>query len=173
MKRYNGFTLIELMVTVLLSAIIMLALGGVLADAHRGYNAMYNRINSPVVQDAYRARRAFESRIRKASSGGCTITASSALVYYFSGPDLDDVDRYAEFTINNGTLTLSEGDFNPSGPTYTKTSSMVVANNVIATNSTFKQGGDDENSPCIQMVLHLNNGKEDIVVTCSSIRHNR
>jgi len=42
--KKTSFTLTELMVTVMLSSIVALAIGSVLADGQKGYNKMYERI---------------------------------------------------------------------------------------------------------------------------------
>lgn len=165
MKKYlPGFTLVELMVTVLLASIVMLALGSVLADAHRGFNNMYERANSPVVVDAYVARLAFDSVIRPASTGITSqpvITDTSVKVYLYSDPNQITPDRYAMFYVSGGTLFLEKG-VRSSGSVL---STQTIAENVIDVDFAVKQA-------CIQMMLELDNGKESLIVTISSIRHN-
>lgn len=168
MRRYKGLTLIELMVTMLLASIVLLGMSGVLADAQRGYNRMYDRINSPVVQDAYAAKAVFDRVVRKASATvDPEIIGSSVKVYYYSGSGISSPDRYAYFYVNGSNqLVLEEGVHTSTADTAS--GSRVIADNVVQANTAFIQKG-----ACVQMVLHLDNGKEDLVITCSSIRHNK
>jgi type II secretory pathway pseudopilin PulG len=50
--RQAGFTLIELVVTILIAAIPIVAVGILLSGASRGWQQIYNETNSPIRQDA-------------------------------------------------------------------------------------------------------------------------
>jgi prepilin-type N-terminal cleavage/methylation domain-containing protein len=165
MKNKTGLTLIEMMVAIAIAAIVVLGMGAVLSDAQKGYNKMYDRINSPVVNDGYGARRAFDAVIRKASTSITAkpeITASSVKVFCFSSPSQLTADRFANFYLSNGQLILDEGD-RASGAVL---SSRIIANNVVDVDF------ESKDNACIQMILSLDNGKESLIVTSSAIRHN-
>jgi prepilin-type N-terminal cleavage/methylation domain-containing protein len=166
MKKQKGLTLVEMMVAILIASIVVLGMGAVLADAHKGYNKMYDRINSPVVQDAYAAKAIFDRIVRKASATIDPVMGTmSVKVYYYSAAGVGDPDRYAEFYVDGNDLKLDEGTHTSTSDTMSST--MVIAGNVQDDSEFFQKGA------CVQMILHLNNGKEDLVITCSSIRHNK
>lgn len=159
-----AFTLIELMVTMVLAAIVLLAFGGVLADSQRGLSQMYSRVYSPVVVDAYVARKAFDRVVRSSStslSAQPVITENSVKVFYYSDPNQLVPDKFAQFYVSNGTLYLDKG-VKSSG---TVESTQQLAENVVDVDFSVKQA-------CLQMMLELDNGKEDLIVTSSAIRHN-
>lgn len=163
----KGLTLVEMMVSILIASIVVLGIGAVLADAHKGYNKMYERINSPVVLDSYAAKAVFDRIVRKASATIDPVMGTmSVKVYYYSAAGVGSPDRYARFYVDGGkNLILEEGVHTSTSDTMSST--MVIAGNVQNDSVFFQKGA------CVQMVLHLNNGKEDLVITCSSIRHNK
>ena len=59
-----GFTLVELMITMVIMVIVISAIGVVLFDSQRGWNFMYNRLYSDVVADSYVARKKFDAVMR-------------------------------------------------------------------------------------------------------------
>ena len=63
--KYYGFTLIELMMTILIVAIAILAISGVIAGAHKDYAAMFKRVHGQITTDAYTSRLRFEFYCRK------------------------------------------------------------------------------------------------------------
>ncbi len=52
-----GFTLVELMITMAIMAIVGLAIGVVVVDGQTGWNVMYDRINSDIRADGYAAQK--------------------------------------------------------------------------------------------------------------------
>ncbi len=48
----RGFTITELMVTVMISTIVMFGIGFMVVDSQRGWNRMYNRVYSDIVPTA-------------------------------------------------------------------------------------------------------------------------
>ena len=169
MAGRRGFTLIELMVTILIASIVVLGVASVMADAHRGYNRMYQRIHGNVITEAYTARMRFDAICRKASSGGVSLDTSIPMleVYYYSVPNVHGdadllPDLYAQFYLNGTSLMLARGDI---------VSGAVIATEVLATNVTeLKFSADSGRS--VQMVMTLDDGRDSITVTCGSMRHN-
>ena len=171
-----AFTMIELMVTILIVGVVIIAISGVLADAHRGYRETYERVYGDVTTQAYTSRITFDRICRKSSNSYNTNTGTDELyVYYYSAIDTTNApipDRYAHFYTNNaGSLMLDQGPANISGPNdivlQTANSSQALAINV--TSAEFLQ---TEASNCTQMILTLDDGKQGLTVTCSSVRHN-
>jgi len=164
----RGFTLVELMVTMLIAVIAVIAMSGVLADSQRGWNKMYNRIYSDVVVDAHVARRAFDRVCRKAINGNYIVGGNGEFVevYGYEDWNADDPDSYARFYIDQQKLMLEDGYLEEGAWNHASTwSTVTLANNVQGID--FSVTGDS-----VKMVLNLDNGKESLAVTCSAVRHN-
>jgi prepilin-type N-terminal cleavage/methylation domain-containing protein len=174
-KRRRGFTLIELMVTVLIASIGFVAVGMVLSDSIRGYKRMTTRVHGDIVNDAYVARLMFDKTCRMGRNGTAVIddTIPSMEILYYSMPNVtggadDDADMYAEFLFNDAdnTLMLEKGLIGVADP-----SPVVVARNVTEVKfSTI-------HSKSVQMVLTLDNtatvtGGHSMTITCGAIMHN-
>ena len=164
-QNRKGFTSIELMIATMIGGIIMLGVGMTIADSHRGFNAMYDRIYSDVVTDGYIARKTFDSVIRRATrtrflldSGGNWLEA-----YYCQDPNTTIVDSYARFSEANGELSIEYGSLNPRQTLSTNT----ICENVVGC-IFFKGAGNSA-----QMILILDNGSETITVVSSAVMHNQ
>ena len=164
----KGFTLTELMLTTLLCTIVILGIGVVLADSHRGWNRMYTRVHGDVVTDGYIAKKAFDAVVRKSTSKRCELDIDGQFVevYYYQSIASKEPDRYAIFFIKGQELFVNYGELEAGtwNPTST-TSTVILAQNVQRGNFTFT-------GACVKMVLELDNGSEAITVTSSAIRHN-
>jgi len=75
------------MITMLMSALLLLAIGVVLFDTERSLKAMYDRASSDVVAEAYMARAGFEGAVRPSTMRACAVGGSgeSLEVYYYAG----------------------------------------------------------------------------------------
>ena len=167
--KKSGFTLIEMMVTMLIAGIVMLGLANVIADAHRGYGKMYTRIHGNIVNDAYIARLRFDKICRKAVGGIAALgpDAESLTVVYYSVPNTTEdpdlpPDMYAEFYLSNTDLLLATGAIGPNTVPTTET----VAGNVTELQFSVPD------SRSVQMVMTLADPNHSITITCGSIRHN-
>ena len=160
----RGFTIVELAITVVVSVIVILGIGVVLADSQRNWNRMYNRIYSDVVTDSYVARKMFDSVIRKASREKLLVDdAGNWLeVYYYADSDSEDVDRYARFYKTGSQLSAEYGKLDP---LETLTTTIVCEN---VSNCVFKQVGRSA-----QMILTLDNGTQAVTTTSSAVMHNQ
>ena len=160
----RGFTLIELAITVVVSTIVIIGIGVVLADSQRDWNRMYNRIYSDVVTDSYVARKRFDAVIRKASREKLLVDdAGNWLeVNYYADSDSEVVDRYARFYEASGQVSIEYGKLDPR-ETLTTT---IVCENV--SNCVFKQAGRSA-----QMILTLDNGSQTVTTTSSAVMHNQ
>jgi len=165
-----GFSLIELMVTILIASIVLLGLANIMADAHRGYGKMYERIHGDVVNDAYVARLRFDKICRRARAGTAVVDTSvpSLQVLYYATPNMDGdadlpPDRYAEFYLSGTDLMLDTG-ITPGTPTAPP---ETVASNVIELQFSAPLDGKS-----VQMVMTLSDSDHSMTVTCGSIMHN-
>ena len=173
-RKQAGFTLIELMVTMLIASVVMLGIAGIMADAHRGYNQMYTRIHGAIVTDAYAARLRFDKICRRARVGTAALNAdaTAVLVLYYSVPNdtndpYQEQDRYALFYQSGTNLMLDTGTYDPNTGVTVPTGTETVAGNV--TELQFSAPIDGKS---VQMVLTLSNADHSITVTCGSIMHN-
>lgn len=174
----SAFTLVELMVTVLIASIAMLAIGNVLVDAHRGYRRSWERVYHEVVTQAYTSRLAFDKICRKSSryyEHENPTSINELYVYYFSvdnptKQEDDPVpDRYAHFYTADNILKVDYGGYdalNISTPHAAVDGSKELANNASATFFLSESGN------VAQMVLTIDDGKQGLTVTCSSLLHN-
>ncbi len=168
MKKHKGLTLIELVTAIVISTLVVIGLGSVLADNQRGWQMMYNRAYSDVVADAYTTRISFDRIVRKSSAQRYKLDLAGQYVeiYYYQSSSSTEPDRFARFYTSGGQLLVDFGDLDPGTfDVLSTTSTQTLANNV--TSAVFSVSGRN-----IQMVLNLDNGSETIMMTCSAIRYN-
>lgn len=195
-KAGRAFTLIELMVTVLAFAVLILGISAMLAHGHMGYNRLFKRVNSQVVRNAYEARRAFDVYVRRSSIRRCDprnadyeflAEQNQLYVYYYSNPlsmAIVDPDRYARFYLSGTQLWFEQGNVTggfdappPALPTLSSTSTMVLAHDVTPPAS----GIFSVQGASVRMVLTLDNDDPAVnkietlkmTVTAKAIRHNQ
>ena len=167
-----GFTLTELMVTMLIALIVVLAVGTVIADGVRGWQKTYEQVYTGVRDNSFIARKTFDRVIRNATRHMYSIAddGSWVEVYYHSVSSAPIVDRYARFKVNRRALILERGTFTPgdagskSPLTYQKICPNVES--CIFKADTLNSGRS------IQMILSLDNGAQDLVVVTSAVMHN-
>ena len=167
-----GFSLTELVVTIVIALIVILAVGTVIADGVGGWGKMYEAVYSDVRDDSFIARKTFDRVIRNAirqpfsvndPAGGTWVE-----VYYYSTSSMPVVDRYARFYASRRALILERGTFTPGDPGSRSVLSMeMVCTNVVS--CIFKADGRSA-----QMILSLNNRTmpRDLVVVTSAVMHN-
>ncbi len=161
----KGFTSIELMIAVMIGSIIVLGVGMAVADSHRGYTAMYDRMYSDVVTEGYIARKMFDSVIRRSTRTRYLLDAAGNWieVYYCQDPNSTIVDRYARFYTANGDLNIEYGSLNPRQTLSTHTVCENVAGCIF-----FRGAGRSA-----QMVLTLDNGSQTITVVSAAVMQNQ
>ncbi|MDT8302498.1 MAG: hypothetical protein RQ760_13520 [Sedimentisphaerales bacterium] len=159
----RGFTLIELITATVIMIFVVLAIGMALVDGQRGWNNMFNSVNSDVVRDGFFARRKLDAVLRKASREKFLIDPAGSWVevYYYATDASTTLDRYARFYTASGKLYVEYGQLNPTSTLSTET----VCENVSS--CTFEQFGRS-----IQMVLKLDNGKQTNTVITSAATNN-
>ena len=160
-----GFTLSELMVTIVISTIVIFGISAILFDSQRGWQAMYNRIYSGVMSDSYVAKKTFDAVIRKASSGQFLLGQDSTWieVYHYEDANSTTVDRYARFYTADGQLNLERGTLDPN---EALSPPRRICDNV--SNCVFKQAGRSA-----QMILTLDDGSQTVTVVSSAVMHNK
>jgi prepilin-type N-terminal cleavage/methylation domain-containing protein len=161
-RKNSAFTLIELMVTLLISTIIVSAVGIMVADSSGWFSDSYAKIHSQPAVESLLARKTFERIIRQSSDMGLQVSpdGSSAEINYFSSPAAP-LDSYVQFYIIGSDLILEKGSISPRTTTSTKT----ICQNV--SQCTFKIAGS-----AVQMILILDDGKYKQGSVTSAIPHN-
>jgi prepilin-type N-terminal cleavage/methylation domain-containing protein len=163
-RKNSAFTLIELMVTLLISAIIVSAVGVMVADSSGWFSDSYGKIHSQPAIENLLARKTFEGIVRQSSNMGLQVSPDGNSVeinYYSYSSSADPLDSYAEFYVTGTDLILEKGSLSP----RTTTSSKTLCGNV--SQCTFKTAGS-----AVQMILILDDGKNKQGSTTSAILHN-
>ncbi len=165
-KNRRGFTLTELSTVMVIAPVVLLCMGILLVDSQRGWNQMFNRVNSGVVNDAYVARKVFDAVVRKSSINRESLGDGEVEVYYYNDPDNSTrLDRYARFYEDDAELLVDYGQLDSYGNPSEITQTITLAHNVMAVNFYVDVA-------CVQMVLRLDNGSESLIVMTSAMRHN-
>jgi competence protein ComGC len=159
----RGFALLELAITIVISAIVILGVAVVLVSNQSAWNHMYNKAHSDVVTDGFVAKNTFDTLIRKASKENFLINDAGNLleIYYYSDEDSASVDRYARFYELNGCLILEHGKYEPRETLTVQT----ICENV--SNCFFTRAGRSA-----QMILTLDNSSQTTIVSASAVMHN-
>lgn len=164
----KGLTMLELVVTGTVAAIVLLGIGVALVDSHRGWQRMYDRMYSDVVTDGHVARRMFDSIVRKASVKNVLLdeTGLWVEVHYYRDLGSAELDRYAYFYMSGDELKVEHGIWNPGAmnPKVPLIAQTVCSN---VTSCVFMREGAS-----VQMVLKLDNGSEAATVMSSAVTHN-
>ena len=165
-KRYKsstGFTIVELMVTMVVMVIVATAIGAVIVDNQRSWGVMYAKINSDVASGSFAARKKFDSVIRSASGEKVLLDIDGKWieVYYYASYASTAVDRYGKFYAADGDLNYEYGQLNPKATIDVET----VCENV--SDCTFRQAGGS-----VQMILTLDDGTQKNTIVTSAIMHN-
>jgi len=159
----KGFTIVELIITAMIIAIVGFAIGVVVVDAQSSWNVTYDKINSDVITDGYIARKKFDAVMRRASSRKYVLDSAGdwVEVYYYASDSSAVVDRYARFYVSDGTLNFEYGQLDPRATLGVDT----ICNNVSGCD--FKQVGRS-----VQMILTLDNETQTNTIVSSAVTHN-
>lgn len=156
----------ELILTILLSGIMVAAVGLVMVDSHRGWLDSYAKVHGGAADDAAMSGTAFERIVRKASRSRYELTGIDDLtVYYYqdwqTSTELDAYGRFYRSQDAPEELYLETGSLDPQ---------RVEATVRLASNATDVQfrafsGG-------IEMILLLDDGRESTTLVMPAILHN-
>ena len=159
----GGFTLTELAIAIMLSLIVVSAIGIMMVDGLRGWNVMLNRVQSDVANDSHVAGRTFEAVIRKASYYKVLLDDAGQWVeVYYPGPGSVVADEYARFFQSGSELRVEYGRIDP----RLELSTQRLCSNVSA--CVFRMEGR-----AIQMIVTLDDGSQKRTVVSSGVMHNR
>ena len=173
-----GFTLIELMITILAAVILLIGITGILAAGHKNFQTMFRRTSQGVVPDAYAARRAFDLIVRKSSIKRLDpsdvydpLGSNEIYVYYYSDPSNPDPsypgtifegsipDKYAHFYRIGTQFMLDTGSVDRENfggeepPTLPRESTLILTNSINSVS--VNPVRFTESNHAIQMVLIL------------------
>jgi len=159
-----GFTLVELMITMTIMAMVGLAIGVVIVDGQSSWNAMYDRANSDVVAEGYAARRKLDAVIRGASRQRFVMAKNGSWIeaYTYASDQSAEVDRYWRFYVAGTDLVAEYGQVSPRETLNVET----VCGNV--SECIFRQNGK-----AIQMTLTLDDGTQANTIVSSVFAHNQ
>ena len=168
-NKPNGFTLVELMVAMAAASVLVLGSGTVLVHSYRSWNNTYDKVYGDVATDGYVAKRAFAAAIRKSSIGAkepvIGDSGQSLEVYYYSNTVSSKPDRYTRFYLQQSTLLADYGKLDSfTDLPLTSSRTVTLANNVNSVN--FTVTGTN-----VRMTLDIDNGRRDMKVACSALRH--
>lgn len=166
-RNRQGFTLTEMVVTMMAGTIVIGTVGAVLVNSQRGWNRMYDRVYGDVVTGAYVAKKTFDKVVRQSSIKRVRLGNSEVEVYYYNDAETSTMlDRYACFYVTSGReLMVDYGELSADGTPQAALSTMALARNVEAVD--FSVVGAS-----IQMILRLDNGSESLTVASTAVRHN-
>jgi len=167
----NGLTMVELIVAVVISAIVMLGVGFVMADSQRQWAVMYNRACSEVASDSFIATKTFDALVRRASGEKFILSddGSCLEIYYPADANTAAADRYARFIYEpagdntGGSLSVQYGTLTPEKEAL---STSIICLNV--SNCLFKTSGRSA-----QMMLTLSDGSQTVTVVSSAYMNNQ
>jgi hypothetical protein len=164
-----GFSVAEMVISMALTAIALLAVTSVLSNTQNSWNLMYNRAFSEVVTGGHTAKRIFDTIIRKSSTKELSIDTLGTWVevHYYDNDASTFLDRYAKFYRSGLNLCLEWGWLNPGDTTHPR---GVSGTDVICSNVTtciFKQSGKS-----VHMMLTIDNGSQHLSIGSSETLHN-
>jgi prepilin-type N-terminal cleavage/methylation domain-containing protein len=166
-----GFTLIEMMLTILIATLVFVAIGVAMVDSIKSFPVMNERAQGSVVTDAYVAKATFDRICRQASIAANVplvgINGSDVEVYYYSNPgdmSLTKPDQYARFYVSGNQLLVEKGAYPKNGSATVEVLANTADTNVLPT---FGVQGTS-----VTMVLNLRKSDQTMVVTSAAVRHN-
>ena len=168
-RKRQGLTLTELAVTILISSFIVMAVGMVMLDSHRGWLDSYAKIHGGAANDAAMVQVAFDKIVRKASGSKYLMGGLDDLTVYYYEDWLNStyLDRYARFyrsTDNASEFYVEHGTIKADG-TAQKLSDVQLCTTVTDAEFGPTSGG-------IEMKLVLDDGRETTTVLTTAILHN-
>jgi len=159
----RGFTVTELVITIMIAAIVLLGIGAVLSDSQKAWTRMNNVVFSETATDIYVARQAFDTVIRKATRERMSMDVDGHWleIYCYEDEDSTEIDHYIRLYEDNGCLKVEHGKLDPKSMVSVST----ICDNVSS--CVFKRKGRSA-----QMILTLDDGNQTLTVVSSAILHN-
>jgi len=168
-RRYFGFTIMELVLAIAVSSIIVLTIGVVMVDTQRGWMDSYAKIHGGAAADAMMTKTAFDRVIRKASRSGYHFDGDDDITVYYYDNWLTstELDRYARFyrsEDNPSGMYIQHGVFEADAKKNVL-AEVLLASNVTDLEFLPVSGG-------IEMKLALDDGREATTVVSTALLHN-
>jgi len=165
-KKAAGFTLVELMVAVLISIIVVFAIGMVMAEGPRGFKDSYERAYSDVVTQSYVAQRFFDATVRKASSSTIVVGDGKDWieVSYYTNEDVAFPNRFVRIYLANEQLMAQMSQLGTSGDSIAQDRRTICEN---VSDCYFNTTGRS-----VHMILKLDDGNSAQTVVTSAVMHN-
>jgi prepilin-type N-terminal cleavage/methylation domain-containing protein len=162
----GGFTLIELSVSAVIAAIVILGLAVVFISSQRAYEVTYDKVNADVITDGYCARALFDAVVRKSASASIAVGKDglSAQLSYYRDNDSEQLDRYAKFYTADRQLKVEYGTIDETGAKEAREVSTICSN---VSGCLFRNLGTS-----VVMVLTLDDGTQSNTIVTSAYAHN-
>jgi len=162
-RRQSGMTLVELLVATMLGLVLMLAVGILFVDAHKGWLNAFESVHGTVLNDARATDIVFDRLVRRSAQSTASVDPDGEWVevQYYESDASTQLDVFARFYLDDDQLKLRRGEL-PSG---TVTGVEVLASSVVDVD--FVLSG-----PQVQMRLELDDGQVQTVLTSSAVMHN-
>jgi hypothetical protein len=169
LKKRNGLTLVELVLTAVMGVIVVFSTGIVLVDNQRGWTNTYHRVNSGPVVDGYAAKSAFDAVVRKSSIEAripeVGFDSEYVELYFYDSIGSTAPDRYARFYVSDDdTLNVAYGEMSEDGEIQEENSVVTLAENVTYAFFTV-------NGRSVQMMLNLDDEDQVLELKTSAIRN--
>ena len=166
MKNRRAFTLIELVMSMALGVILVLAMGMVLLDSQNTWASTYGKVNGDVSVDSRVTVAVFDSIVRKSSMDRYEIGPNGeyAEVYYYSSESATMPDQYALFYVTDETLYVAHGPLvSGTYATQKPTTTLTLAEGVTSVNLS-KTGAS------IEMIVKFSDDSESSVIMRAAVR---
>ena len=168
-RKRQGLTLTELAVTILITSFVVMAVGMIMLDSHRGWLDSNAKIHGGAANDAAMVQVAFDKIVRKASRSKYVMSGLDDLTVYYYEDWLNStyLDRYARFyrsTNNASEFYVEHGTIKADGTTQ-KLSDVQLCTTVTDAEFGPTSGG-------VEMKLVLDDGRETTTVLTTAILHN-
>ena len=164
--KSDGFTMMELVVSIAIAAIVGLGITMTMLYSQRAYQVAYDRIYAEIITESFMARRLFDATVRKSNASSITIETSGddAKFQYYNSDVSTYIDRYIRFYISNNNFLAEYGSIDQNG-VQTSTNTRAICSDISF--CMFRNNGSS-----ISMILALNDGDRSNIVVTSAYAHN-
>lgn len=164
--KKSGFSLSELLTTIIVSSVLLLPIGIIMLDTQRGWLDTYAKFHGGAADDAAMAKSAFDKIVRKASRSAYNLAALDDLtVYYYTdwenSTSLDRSARFYRSSVNPSEMYIEHIRLDNG----TTVGSVLLASNVSDLEFLPVNGG-------LTMKLTLDDGREQTTVVSTALLHN-
>lgn len=166
----SGFTMIEMMISLVIVSILVLVVGSVVSDSYGNWNDMYERVFGVQANNIVKVQRDFNATCRKATLRNVYLSTDkrTLIVYYFSSHINPPYwpDRYVQYYLDGTNFKVEYGELNFA--TLTKKNSTrtdILCDNVQYLNFAVQ-------SLSVQLCMTTNNNGSLRTFAWAAVRHN-